>query len=264
MKKGRFLFLGTGASAGVPVVACSCPVCLSTNPKNKRMRPSALLSIDEKKILIDVGPDFRMQAINNKIDKIDGVLVTHTHYDHVAGIDELRAFYLLHNRSVPLLASKESIEELRLRYHYLFAPKKSKGLAAQIEFQELEGERGELLFQGIALRYTSYFQAAMKVNGFRFGSLAYISDIYDYPPTIFEDLRGVEILIVSALRNTLSPVHFTFDEAVAFAERVGARQTYFTHISHESDHDEIEARLPPEVRLAYDGLELELRIDNGS
>ncbi len=253
----KFLFLGTGGSAGVPIITCKCKVCQSSSPLNKRYRPSALLSVDGKNFLIDVGPDFRDQALHYGIDQLDGILLTHTHYDHVGGIDELRVFYFKHKIRLPVLASAETHDELRHRFHYLFKTRQADGsLESQLDFQLLEEDFGQAAFQGLDVGYVSYFQANMKVSGFRFGSLAYISDIREYDERVVEALVGIDTLVVSALRYIPSGVHFSIDEAIAFSRKVGAKRTFFTHIAHDLEHDETNQKLPEDIRLAHDGLEI--------
>lgn len=255
---GQLLFLGTGGSAGVPMVGCHCEVCRSMDPHNKRLRTSALVTWKGKKLLIDSGPDFRFQALKYDLHHLDGVLLTHAHYDHIAGMDELRAYYLIHRQVLEVLLSKSSYKEIKQRFPYLFRKKSiKKSLPAQLEFTLLENERGKVCFQGLSIDYMTYEQGGMKVNGFRFGSLAYISDISYYPDSIFDDLKGIEILVVSALREEPSPVHFSIDEAVLFSKKVGARKTFFTHIAHEMDHEIVSRKLPSDVFLAFDGLRLE-------
>lgn len=253
--QSSFLFLGTGASGGIPMVGCNCSICHSENPHNKRLRPSGLLSLGDKKILIDTGPDLRYQLLRGSIDHLDGVILTHTHFDHIAGLDELRAFYMLKRQVLPLLLSFSSLEDLKRRYDYLFK-QRSWGvtLAAQLHFQVLENERGETEFLGVPLRFMTYEQGGMRVNGYRFGEFAYVTDIRNYPESIFQDLEGVRYLVLSALRTTPSPVHFTFEEAIAFVRKIGPKQVFFTHISHEVDHEKIGKTLPPGFALGYDGL----------
>lgn len=241
---------------GIPVIGCPCAVCQSESPCNQRTRTSGLITFNNKKLLIDCGPDFRAQALKHHINSLDGLLLTHTHHDHIAGIDELRAYSMWHKTSLECLMSKESAQDLKVRYPYIFAKHGDNKLIARMELKILENERGSVNFQGINILYVTYEQAGTQVNGYRIGNFAYISDINKFPETIFEDLKGVEILVVSALRETPSPMHFTVDEAVAFSKKVGASQTWLTHIAHELDHETTNARLPPNVRMAYDGLEL--------
>ncbi len=243
---------------GVPLIGCHCAVCRSDNPHNNRLRPSALLTHgDNKKILIDCGPDFRLQALRSDLDSLDAVILTHTHHDHTAGIDELRIFNARQRKPLPCLLSAATYDDLALRYGYIFTgDKRTKGLVTQFDLTQLPADRGTISFEGLTIGYTTFDQAGMEVNGFRFGELAYMSDIKNYPETIFDDLKGVKILILSALRFTHSDLHFSVDEALAFAQRSGAAQTWLTHIAHEMDHEKGNAYLPPNVRLAYDGLEI--------
>lgn len=255
--QGRLLFLGTGGSAGIPTIACQCHVCTSSSPLNKRLRPSVLLSAGKKCFLIDVGPDFRNQALIYNIKHLDGVILTHTHYDHIGGIDELRIFYFKHKIRLKVLASIETFNELRHRYHYLFnLNQKSGTLQSKLDFEILQGDFGKTFFQGIDVEYVSYYQVNMKVTGYRFGNLAYISDIRNYDNKVVESLQGIDTLILSALRYGPSEVHFNIDEAISFVKSVGARRAYFTHIAHDLEHYETNQKLPEHIRLAHDGMEL--------
>ena len=246
------VFLGSGGSMGVPVVSCKCKVCKSDSLFNKRLRPSALLKIGKKQFLIDAGPDFRIQALRYGIDHLDGVLLTHTHFDHVGGLDDLRVFYFLQDKQLHCLLSRETYEEIRLRVHYLFHEDKCPWL----KFQILKKDFGPVEFEGVHFECVTYFQAGMKVTGYRAGSFAYISDIRVYDQAVIDHLKGVDILILSALRYTPTTVHFSIDEAIDFSHKVGAKKTFITHIAHDLEHDETNARLPENVRLAYDGLEI--------
>jgi phosphoribosyl 1,2-cyclic phosphate phosphodiesterase len=252
---GKFLFLGTGSSTGVPIIGCRCVVCSSESPFDKRLRPSGLLRVGGKKLLIDVGPDFRQQALREGIDRIDGLLLTHTHYDHIAGIDELRIFFVREKKAVPCLLSAASKRDLDKRYGYLF--EKGKSLTAQLDLRVLEDEQGSVDFLGTEVSYVRFAQAGMDVLGFRVGDFAYVSDIRDYQEGVFEQLAGVKTLVLSALKPEPSPLHLSYEEAVAFARRVGAERTWLTHLSHAVAHEVGNQGLPSDVRLGYDGLELE-------
>ncbi len=253
-----FQFLGTGASMGVPVIGCYCSVCRSSDPHNTRLRPAGVLTINGKKILLDVGTDYRTQALNHRVDSIDGVILTHAHHDHTAGIDELRVYSMRGSKPLPILLSKETFEEMKMRYAYIFAEKSAYQLAPQMITQVINEDRGETEFLGVKIGFTTFYQTGMKVLGFRFGDFGYISDIREYPETIFEDLSGVKKLVLSALRFTPTLMHFSVDEALAFSRRVGAEETWLTHISHDLDHEQTNAYLPENVRMAYDGLILPL------
>lgn len=256
--KGSFLFLGTGGSAGIPEIGCKCSICTSSSERNKRLRSSGLVRVAGRNFLIDSGPDFRVQALKHKIDQIDGLLLTHTHYDHIGGIDDLRIFYVRSRKAIPCLLSKESYEELKKRYYYFFQSKKDEAsLTAQLDFQILPNHLGETEFAGIRVGYCTFFQGEMQVTGFRIGDFAYVSDIRHYEDSIFSALKGVRHLVLSSLKPAGSVFHFSFDEVIEFGKRVGAQHTWITHLGHFTDHEEGNALLPPEVRLAYDGLELE-------
>jgi phosphoribosyl 1,2-cyclic phosphate phosphodiesterase len=255
--KGRLLFLGTGASMGVPVIGCNCAVCQSTSVFNKRLRPSVLIQVNSKQLLIDAGPDLRYQALHYQIHHLDGLLLTHAHHDHTAGLDDVRAFYLKSRSSLPILLSHETAEELKLRYHYMFTKQEEEMLLPKIHLHILPEREGEIAFQDVLIDYMTYKQGKMLVNGFRFGTLAYLSDIRHFSETIFEHLKGVKILVVSALRQSSSFMHFSVSEAVDFAKKIGVESAWLTHISHDLDHHETNATLPSNVQLAYDGLEID-------
>jgi phosphoribosyl 1,2-cyclic phosphate phosphodiesterase len=257
-KKGNLIFLGTGASSGVPMIGCTCPRCLSADPKNQRLRPSVLVTINGKRLLIDTSPDLRQQALKNGLTRLDGVLLTHTHYDHIAGIDELRVFYLLNKSPLPVLLSEETHDALKERYSYLFKEKcKSRSLPAQLDFHLLKGKEGKADFLDLEIGYLSYEQGGMKVTGYRFGNMAYVSDLSKYDESIFKELAGVKILILSALKQETSYMHLSIDQAVEFSKRVGATTTYLMHLSHDVDYEETSQTLPQGVLLAYDGLNIE-------
>jgi phosphoribosyl 1,2-cyclic phosphate phosphodiesterase len=257
-----FLFLGTGGSMGVPVIGCDCSVCTSDSPYNKRFRSSGLLTVGNKKILIDSGPDFRAQALRIDLKKLDGVIITHAHHDHTAGIDELRTLCMHSKESLPCLFSSETYEHLKKRFYYIFDtnPSPSKILITKLQPQVFDRLRGDVDFAGIKWRYFTYEQCGMPVIGLRVGDFAYVSDIFHYPETIFEDLAGIKTLVVSALRFTPSPVHFSVDQAIDFSRRAGAKKTWLTHIAHELDHEKTNCYLPENVRMAYDGLKIEIMV----
>lgn len=256
--KGELVFIGTGASVGVPVIGCSCEVCHSSNPFNQRLRPSVLLHIDQKNFLIDIGPDFRQQALKYHINALDGLILTHAHHDHTAGLDDIRPLYYKRTDPLPVLLSDDTAEDIQRRFDYLFIPNPYlQGNRTKLDLQILDNDHNEVLFEGLNIHYVDYEQGQMKVNGFRFGSLAYLSDIKNYQDSIFETLKDVKILIISALRFTVSALHFSVDEAIDFAKRVGAEQVWITHISHDLEHEKTNALLPAHVRLAYDGLTID-------
>ncbi|MBA2727883.1 MAG: MBL fold metallo-hydrolase [Parachlamydiaceae bacterium] len=262
MKKCRLVFLGTGGSMGVPVIACQCQVCTSLDPHNQRLRPSVLIKTDLQTILIDSSPDFRTQALRAKIQNIDNVIFTHAHHDHTAGVDDLRIFTLRNNFKMPCLLSQETLRDLQKRFYYIFEEIVGKPkFTTNLEITLLPEVEGEIAFAGLNIRSFTYRQCGMAVNGLRFGNFAFLTDIKEYDPEIFNFLKGVKILVISALRFTPSIFHLTVDEAIEFAAKVGAEKVWLTHIAHELDHEKTNAYLPEHIRLSYDGLEFEFEAE---
>ncbi len=256
--KGKLIFLGTGASAGVPIIGCQCEVCCSANPHNSRLRPSVLLQIENKHFLVDIGPDFRQQALTHKITHLDGIILTHAHHDHTAGLDDVRVLYYKRADPLPILLSEETAFEIQKRFDYLFLPNPYLlGNRSKLDLHLLPTNQNEVEFEGMFVQYVDYEQGHMKVNGFRFGTFAYVTDIKEFKEDVYQPLMGIKTLIISALRQDTSPLHFSIDEAVQFATRVQAEKVWITHISHDLDHDKINNYLPDHVRLAYDGLTID-------
>lgn len=265
--KAKFLFLGSGGSMGVPEILCSCATCRSTNPKNKRLRPSALLQVSGKNFLLDIGPDFRQQALKANLQSLEGLILTHSHFDHTACIDELRIFSLA-KKKVSCLLSEPTYKDLQRRFYYLFekqngAKKFSENQKAEIDFQVIEEERLSANFFGLSFSTFRFFQGSMPVHGYRFKNLAYVSDIRQYPESIFKDLEGVETLILSASSIGPNKIHFNLSEAISFAKKLEAKRVYFTHLSHRIDYERDAKELPEGMFFAYDGLELDVEVAYG-
>lgn len=245
------------------MIGCACEVCKSPSPYNKRFRSSGLVQIGAKKFLIDVGPEFRLQALQFHVDFLSGVLLTHAHADHIAGIDDLRAYYFMDRKKLPCVLSQETFDEVKLRYHYLLESLlPGKSIPAQLDFQILPEDFGAYELDGVRFHYFSYLQTGMKVTGYRFGNLAYVSDIREYSQKTVQALQGIETLILSALRQAPTKMHFSIEEAIAFARLIGAKKTYLTHIAHDLDYADTNALLPSDVRMSYDGLEIPFEISD--
>jgi phosphoribosyl 1,2-cyclic phosphate phosphodiesterase len=253
--RGELLFLGTASSLGVPRLACSCKVCTDSSSFNKRMRCAALVLIDGKKILIDAGPDIRLQLLRENIQSLDALFLTHPHYDHAAGFDDLRPYAFTSGKKLAVTASEDTYKEMTRMRHYLI--EELNGLSSScFDFHILPSPFCKVKIAGIDVEVLSYSQMGMQVNGLRMGSIAYVSDIKEYTEELLRALQGVEILIVSAARYSGASMHFTLEEAIAFSEKVGAKNTYYTHMDHDIDYHNVKVSLPQHHYLAYDGLRL--------
>ena len=254
--QGSLLFLGTGGSMGVPALACKCSVCLSTSPFNKRRRSAALFQVAGKNLLIDAGPEIREQLLDAHVDTLDGALLTHSHFDHIACVDDLKGYCYAQKKKLPLLLSPETFEEIRSRTHYLMDKEKGGDQGLFFEFNLIKELFGSVEFAGLHFEYLSYFQSGMKVTGIKIGNLAYLSDIKDYSQKVIDAISGIDVLVISALRQTTSPMHFSIEEAIAFCRKIQAKKTYFTHVAHDVDFQRESALLPSGVQFAYDGLRI--------
>ena len=253
----RVTVLGSGTSAGIPVITCDCPVCTSTNPRNQRLRSSILLRNAEKTILVDCGSDYRQQALTHRINRLDSLLLTHAHSDHVSGLDELRLYNWKQKQSIPVFASARTLSDIRQRFCYIFSPLQEGGGVPEIELHTVTGP---FETNGVRVLPLEVMHGKLPVLGFRFGDFAYITDASMVPEETVRRLSGVRCLILNALRYKPHPTHLSVEEAVVIAGRVGAERTWFTHITHDLDHDETNARLPEGMALAHDGLEFDIDV----
>ena len=247
----RVTMLGSGTSTGVPVIGCLCAVCTSDNPKNKRTRPGLKLEIGERVLLVDTPTDLRVQALRFGLPRLDAVLYTHAHADHIFGLDDIRIFNFRQKAPIPCYGSVATLAALRRTFAYAFEPGQEGGGKPQLDLIPVVGPF-ELLGQSIVP--VPIWHGRMEVFGYRFGRFAYVTDCNVIPEESFDLLAGVEILILDALRYRPHPTHFSLEEALAAAARIGARRTIFTHFSHDIDHDAPDIELPAGVELGYDGL----------
>ena len=248
-------FLGTGTSTGVPTLACSCPVCRSPDPHDKRTRPSVMLEFDGRVIVIDTTPDFRQQALREGMSRLDAVVFTHTHADHVFGLDDVRVFYFRQQVPIPVYANADSMESIRRIYQYIFDQSYPYGGIAKLDPHVIEGS---FKLWGKKMIPLPVMHGNLPVLGFRFGSTAYVTDFSTIPDSTIPLLEDLDVLILDALRHTPHPAHSNLQQSLALVERLKPRQAFFTHIAHELGYEKTNAMLPPHVRLAYDGLKLDL------
>jgi phosphoribosyl 1,2-cyclic phosphate phosphodiesterase len=252
----RITFLGTGTSQGVPVIACGCEVCMSADPRDKRLRTSILIEGEDKVVVIDSGPDFRYQMLRANVQHLNAIVFTHEHKDHVAGMDDIRAFNYKQQGPIDVYADKRVQEALKREFQYIFSEFKYPGIP-QLNLHTINGEPfniGQITFTPIEVMHYR-----LPVWGFRIKDFTYITDAKTVSDAEKEKIRGSKILVVNALQHQEHISHFTVDEAIAFANDIGAEKTYLTHISHRlGKHADVSKELPPRIELAYDGLELEI------
>ena len=262
--------LGTGTSTGVPVIGCTCPVCRSDDPRDRRTRCACHVRVGPEDgpalhLQIDTGPDFRTQALREGLTRVDAVCYTHHHFDHIAGLDDLRPFFFRHRAPLPCYGLPQTNAVLRARHDYIFGDDRYPG-APRLRLRDVE----EAPF-AVAPRYDDNADLApvavtpiplwhgdMPVLGFRLGRFAYLTDVSHIPEASFEQLADVDTLVLDALRPEPHPTHFSFDDGVDAARRIGARQTYFIHMTHSVFHAEQDAALPDGIHLGHDGLSLKV------
>ncbi len=254
--------LGCGTSTGVPLPGCNCPVCLSGKGKNQRSRTSAVIMKDlAENILIDASTDLRSQCLTHNIRRIDAVLFTHAHADHILGTDDLRCFNYVSRNIIPCYGSATTFKRLIHFFDYIFEPDPDYmgGLLAQLTLHEID-EVTPFTICGIKIRPFKLMHGVTAVTGFRIGDVAYATDCKEIPEASRSVIRGVKFLVLDGLRNKPHRTHLTIDEAVALATELGAEKTYLTHMTHDLDYDELKSRLPAHIEPAYDGLEIPITI----
>ncbi len=249
------IILGSGTSSGVPMIGCHCEVCTSTDPRDQRTRPSIWVSMGEQRILVDTSPELRLQCVAHRIDHLDAVLYTHHHADHVLGLDDLRRYNWLTQDAVPCYANERTVQSLERMFSYAFeADPYSPHSRPNLVLRTIDSRPfrvGEQTIIPIPL-----IHGQLPVLGFRFGRFAYCTDCSLIPDESLALLEDLDVLVLDALRRTPHPAHFNLEQAVEMAHRIDARQTYFTHITHELGHAETNKALPDGMALAHDGLRL--------
>ncbi len=252
----KLTFLGTGTSTGVPTLACRCRVCSSSDPHDKRTRPSVMVEFDGRVVLIDTTPDFRAQAMREGMERLDAVLFTHDHVDHVMGLDDVRPFYFRQQIPIPIFADLRTMESIRRIYTYIFDQTYPYGGIAKLEPHLIDGP---FELWGERVIPLTVLHGNTPILGFRIRDFAYITDVSEIPDETLGLLKGLDVLVLDALRHKPHPTHSTVENSLAWVERLKPRRAFFTHIAHELGHEETNAALPSHVRLAFDGLKLEIQ-----
>ena len=257
----RLIFLGTGTSFGVPQIGCHCPTCTSTDPRDRRTRTAALIETRGKRLLIDTPPELRLQLVAAGVDRVDAVLFTHAHADHVHGIDDLRALSVRQGVMLPAYGPRATMDELAAKFTYIFDPTfvvpagtSKPELAARTLAPGTTASIDGVPVLPLALPHGE----RQVVFGYRVGAVAYLTDVKTIPDEVMRELGGLEVLVLNALLTRPHPLHLSIPEAIAAAQRIGARRTYFTHLTHETRHADLEARLPSGIAPAYDGLVIDV------
>ncbi len=249
-------FLGTGTSQGIPVIACNCAICTSADKRDNRTRSSVMISAEGKNIVIDTGPDFRQQMLREKVLHLSGIVFTHEHKDHIAGLDEVRAFNYFNKWRAQVYCTNEVDKALRTEFAYAFSEVKYPGIP-EIDIHVIDDTAFDVA--GIKFLPIQVMHMNMKVFGYRVGDFTYITDANYISEEEKEKIKGCKILVLNALRKEVHPSHFNLNEAISLAQEIKAETTYFTHISHQLGlHEQISRELPAGIHLAYDGLKIEL------
>ncbi len=252
----KITFLGTGTSQGIPIIGSTHPVCLSKNPKDKRLRVSVLVEWDDYTYVIDCGPDFRQQMLRANVNKIDGIIFTHEHADHTAGLDDIRPFFFRQG-DIPIYAHKRVVEQLKQRFAYIFATENKYPGVPNLAINEIENKPFKL--NDLEVFPVEVFHHKLQVFGFRFNNFAYLTDVKTIPDEEMEKLKNLDVLVINALREETHISHLNLEEALQIIDILQPKKAYLTHISHLLGfHDEVQQKLPKNVFLAYDELQIQL------
>jgi phosphoribosyl 1,2-cyclic phosphate phosphodiesterase len=250
--------LGSGTSVGVPTVGCHCAVCSSSDPRDNRLRPSILIAWRDRRVLIDTTPDLRQQALRVGLERLDAVLFTHSHADHIMGLDDIRPFNFRQRGPIPIYGSEETLDAIRRSFPYIFDERPSESSIPRIELRTLNGAEFDVC--GLLFRPVPLWHGRGKVYGFRFAKAAYLTDHSDIPEESMALLEGLDVLFLDALRHKPHPTHSTVERSLDWVKKLRPARAYFTHISHDLSHERTERQLPENVRLAHDGLEIPLEL----
>ncbi len=251
----RVIFLGTGTSHGVPMIGCDCPVCMSANPRNKRTRSSVLVETGTGNILIDTTPELRVQCLRENVTKVDAVLFTHAHADHIFGLDDVRRFNEMSGKSMPCYGSEQTLRTLRRAFEYVFVPTQVGGGKPSLDLVQVNGP-----FEVCGTRVVPIpvLHGKMPVYGYRIGDFAYVTDVSFIPDSSMQLLTSLDTLVLGVLRPTPHETHFSVGQGLEVVDRLSPKRASFTHVTHKLEHEATTASLPPHVELAYDGLRIDV------
>ncbi len=249
----NIIFMGTGTSHGVPMIACDCSVCTSDNPKNYRTRASILISENGRNILIDTATEFRLQCIRNNVRRLDAVLLTHPHADHIFGLDDVRRFNWVQKEEIPVYGTEDTLKTVRNIFSYVFNDEHTQGTRPRFSLNVINGNLNLFNRHIIPIDVS---HGNEKATGYRIGGFAYVTDVSAIPESSMEKLKGLDVLVLGALRYTPHPKHFNITQAVEIAKELKPKRTFLTHIAHEIEHEKANSELPDGIKLAYDGLEI--------
>ncbi len=251
----KILFLGSGTSTGVPVIGCKCTVCSSDDPKNKRTRSSILITTDDKYILVDTTTDLRFQALANSIERVDAVLFTHAHADHIHGIDDLRSFNHIQGRPIPCYGNYDTMENIRHKFSYIFNGSARSDWIPRLEINIISGE---FFLYGLRIMPLKIFHGEAAIFGYRINDVAYLTDCSGIPDDTKRALQGTKLLILDATRYQPHPKHYGLTQAIEVIEELMPERAILTHLSHTFEHNKVNSELPSGIELAYDGMEIEV------
>lgn len=250
-------FLGTGTSCGIPMIGCKCPVCSSENPKNKRLRTSLWIETDLANLIIDTGPDFRQQALENQIPSVDAVLYTHNHADHLNGLDDLRSYNHLQKSPIPLYGNKETIHTIEQNFAYCFAPKQIGGGVPLLRLNTIRPFT-RFSLKGLQIVGLPVMHGSLEILGYLFDQFAYITDASYIADTVIKQLAGIKTLVINTLRPRPHSTHFCLEESIEMVQRIRPERAYFIHLSHQLEHEKTQKLLPKGIFIAYDGLTVDI------
>lgn len=252
----KITVLGSGTSSGVPLIGCRCAVCTSKDPRDNRLRPSIAISHGERRFIIDTTPDFRAQALRSGLERVDAVLFTHSHADHIMGLDDVRPFNFHQRGRIPIYGAADTLATVRKVFHYIFDERAHTTFVPQLDTYVLNGQPLDLF--GLTIEPIPVMHGKAPIFGYRFGNAAYLTDHSEIPPASMEKLRGLDVLFLDALRHNPHPTHSTVETSIRNVRELAPHRAFLTHISHDLPHQETERGLPEGVQLAYDGLEIDV------